>query len=258
MPYIQKIGAIALLVFLVQCKNPHSVMPKKQSSKTYFYEGVVTKSHKVVDNNSTAPLSENDSIMLNDSRAMFIYKQYLIDVILSESFNEDRFIGIDTAFCIFYDFDKQIYIKFKRLSTNVGIIERGLMTDAKWSATNPQKRYDPLYFVAETDSGIHITDTLINGINMQRVQLIPDLTANDSTTLAISKLVNFYVNPKIKGFPIQLSHSLSKKRDNGFVFRRELPFPIRNTWISSIETLDYEPKKLPDSLIKIFNILSAQ
>jgi hypothetical protein len=191
---------------------------------------------------------KKDSVSVNSTRTMYLYKHCLIDITISFHFEDEKFIKMDTTSYTFYNFDKQTYIEFKSLTTNIEVIKEGKIDEK--GAFSSLARFDPLSDVP--DSAFVIVDTVVNGINVQKVKFASDPN-EDSVNLKYAEMIKFWVNPKLKNFPLQLSHSLSKKRGNTFVYQREMPFSTGDAY--TIMTFDYQPKKLPDSLISIFKTL---
>lgn len=239
------LNALFLIALFSHCGNysGRGVNEKKPD----FYEGVVRFSFQLVD--GSTHFSQKDSILFNTTRNMYLYKNTLIDITQNAVFKEDHFIRNDTNAYVFYNFSKQRFIEFRRLSRNVEVLKKGTIDEI--GQFSKLKVFDPLYDMA--DSAFQTTDTVISGRSVQKLQLKIDPTITDKETLKYANLVKVWIDPQIKDFPLQMSYSLSKKRNNGFVYQRELPMGDGNG--QAILKLDYEPRKLPDSLVSIFKML---
>lgn len=223
----------------------------QEREKEAFYEGLINISHRMV---SGQKFSSVDSVLTNSKRTMFIYKNYAIGIRIKFVFDNKILIRKDTTSYVFYNFDKRSFIEFEHLSLNTEIIEKGQIDEQR--AFSNLEKYDPLSDYP--NSLLLTTDTIVNGTKVQKVQLKPKPTVGDSLYLKYFKIPEFWINSEIKKFPLQLSYSLSKKRNDDFVYKYELPVADETGDAYTIMELEYQPKKLPDSLISIFKMLSKQ
>ncbi len=238
------INAAFLIMFLTQCNSFKG--SKSSQEQEDAFEGEITFTNKLITNRV---LSKNDSMVYNKAKTMYIYRNCLIDVRENSIIEDGVFVRKDTTSYFFYNFDKQKYIEIKRLTGDLEILKQGPMAEIKDFSRDG--KYDPLNGIP--DSAFVIKDTVLNGANVKTVKFFSDPTVDDSMTLKFTEIIKYWVNPAIKGFPVQISYSLSKSKDNAFVFRREYPLPSGESYISTI--LDYKPKKLSDSLVSVFKRL---
>ncbi len=214
------------------------------------FEGYITVDIKVfagVDSNGHPAdlLQESDSTLLPTHRKLYLSNNLLIDIVGNKNFENGHYIKTDTLSYDFYDLDKQKYIHFEKFSPDAKIIKRGNMaTDGSFSNT---ALYDPWNGV--DDSVWKITDTVINERKQGIMHFITEISL-DSTDKEFVKRSKYWVDHEIKNFPLQLSYLLSKKLNHGFIYKQQLPMPDgRGIMVTS---LDYQPARLPDSLLAIF------
>ena len=225
---------------------------KKVKQRERDIEGYIIldiKTFNDVDGSGIYPktLRENDSIMLSSHRKMYLQNNFLIDIIGNTNFNSNgEYIKTDTLSYDFYDLVNQKYVLFEKLSPDAKIIKRGTMAiDGSFSN---MAQFDPMNGVV--DSTWKLTDTVIDG----RLQGVINFTLKDITDSLereIAKRAKFWVDPKTKNFPLQLSYILSKKLNDGFIYKMQNPFPDGKTVM--ITSLDYQSAKLPDTLTRIFD-----
>jgi len=232
------------------CSTNYQLSAKKVKQREQNIEGYIIldiKTFTDVDgsNISQKTLTGNDSIMLSSHRKMYLQNNCLIDIIGNASFNNGEYIKTDTLSYDFYDLVNQKYVLFEKLSTDAKIIKRGSMAiEGSFSNT---AQYDPWNGVV--DSTWKLTDTVINGKRHGVINFILTGIA-DSLEREFTKRTKFWVDQEIKNMPLQLSYILSKKLNDGFVYKMQNPFPDGKTVM--ITSLDYQPARLPDTLTKIF------
>lgn len=231
------------------CFTNCNLPAKKLKQKNPDIEGYVILDIKTLTEVDSSGMLQSisgiDSIRLSSHRKMYLQNNCLIDILGNLNFNNGQYIKTDTLSYDFYDLVNQKYVLFKKLSPDAKIIKRGSMAiDGSFSNT-PQ--YDPMNGVV--DSIWKLTDTVINGKHHGVISFT--LTGiTDSLDREFIKKTKFWINHEIKNFPLQLSYILSKKLNNGFVYKRQGPFPDGKTVM--VTSLDYQPAKLPDTLTRIF------
>ena len=231
------------------CFTNCNLFTKKLKQKNPDIEGYVILDIKTLTEVDSSGMLQTisgiDSIRLSSHRKMYLQNNCLIDILGNVNFNNGQYIKTDTLSYDFYDLVNQKYVLFEKLSPDAKIIKRGSMAiDGSFSNT-PQ--YDPMNGVV--DSTWKLTDTVINGKHHGVISLT--LTGiTDSFDRELTKKTKFWINYETRNFPLQLSYILSKKLNNGFVYKMQGPFPDGKTVM--VTSLDYQPVKLPDTLTRIF------
>lgn len=188
----------------------------------------------------------SDSVFLPVSRKMYIRRHYLIDVIQNVHTNNGRYIKTDTSGYEFYDLQTQRFAGFNGLSTGAGLRTKGTISGNGGSFSNAPES-DPMNGLP--DSLWQVTDTVVNGDTTSVVSFKAP-TGSEAENMGLFSKTKFWVNNKVKNFPLQLSYLLSKKLNNAFVYKMQLPSPDGNSML--ITTLDYQHAPLPEDIIAIF------
>ena len=230
------------------CFTDCNLTSKKVKRKDREVEGYVILEVKIftdVDDGGFAHKTTIGKDSIISYRKMYLQKNFLIDIIGNVNTNNGKYVKTDTLSYDFYDLVNQKYVLFEKLSPDAKIIKRGSMTiDGSFSNT---PRYDPMNGIV--DSIWKLADTVINGKRNGVLNFI--LTGiTDSLDREFTKRTKFWVDHGIKSFPLQLSYILSKKLNDGFVYKMQQSFPDGKTVM--ITSLDYQPARLPDTLTKIF------
>ena len=237
---------VLLLPALLHCNSSQrkaiisSLQPKFEGYVTLkfdFYEDVDEKGNPV------KPIQDKDNIMSGSIRRAFIYDHYLIDLMITNHYNDGKYISTDTAEYILYDLEKQRFASFKTLSSTAQPTKSGSMIDEQSFSNSPT--LDPFNNVP--DSAYRVIDTIINHKKEKFVRFLSNGTADDR----YPQIAGFWIDPDIEKFPLQLSYILSKKTNNALVYKYQLPFPDgRQIMVASSE---YQPAKLGDSVIRIYD-----
>lgn len=236
-----------LAIVLSACGLANKYTPRsdfQQEGYVYFEN----KTYKDVNHNGI-PINEvggKDSLFLNTQTRMFIRDHQLVYVHKNIHFANNSYTKTDTMGFDFYDFSTQKFIRFDKLSPDSKIIKRGSINDSGGSFSNTPNN-DPMNGIS--DSMWKVVDTVIDGDTIGVVSF-KIMDEADSIERELSKRVKFWINYKVKSFPIQLSHILSKKLKNGFVYKMQLPSPEGKSVM--VTSFSYQPAKLPDTLIKVF------
>lgn len=195
---------------------------------------------------ATKTISGDDSVFLSAHRRMYVYRYFLIDIVGNQHYVDGKYTKTDTTSYRFYDLANQKFIYFDKFSADGKVLKKGKMSeDGTWSY-KPQ--FDPMNEIP--DSMWKVTDTIINGKTIGVVRFTyADVTDTLGTELA--KKAKLWVDYSVKDFPLQLSYILSKKLKGAFVYKMQQPAPDGS--IVMVTSLTYDPKKLPDTLVRIFN-----
>jgi hypothetical protein len=243
---MQKIIIGLIIVFFWSgCYSLNKETLKKQT----HHEGYVILGNKTFQNIDSNGLGINeykgdDMILKSALHKMYLKNSFLIETISTDNFQDGIYKFTDTTGYFFYDLKKQKFIKFDKLSVNAKVQKKGLMTDPGGSFSNTIK-YDPMNNVE--DSLWYLKDTVIGGEN-NRIVEFKKLEESDSM---LTKAIKFWIKPRFVNFPLQISYLLSKKINNEFVCKMQLPlYDGERVMVSSLE---FKPVKLPDSLNTIFS-----
>ena len=232
------------------CFTNCNLTAKRKRQKDSNIEGYIILDIKTLtDVDSSGIIQKNvtgkDSMMLSSHRKMYLQNNCLIDIIGNKNFNNGEYIKTDTLSYDFYDLVNQKYVLFEKLTTDAKIIKRGVMAvDGSYSNTT---HYDPMNGIA--DSTWKLTDTVING-KRQGVINFTLTGITDSLDRELTNRTKFWVDHGTKNFPLQLSYILSRKLNNGFIYKMQNPFPDGKTVM--VTSLDFQPAKIPDTLTRIF------
>lgn len=188
----------------------------------------------------------NDTAFTPVNRKMYIHQHYLIDIIKNVQVSNGQYIKTDTSGYEMYDLLKQQFAGFNTLTPDADLRVKGTLSGAGGSFSNSPE-YDPMNGIP--DSLWHITNTVINGDTTGVVSFnVPAGTIPENADLF--KKTKFWVNYTTKNFPLQLSYTLSKKLNNAFVFKMQLPSP--DGAYMMVTSLDYQQAALPDTILMIF------
>lgn len=244
---------LPFLFILIGCSN--CKMANKQSTLTELlsegYIQITINTYSNLDNNGL-PINHsrvNDSNSFSIKRRMYLHNQMLIDIIITDNYSNGKFIKSDTTGYTFFDLASQKFATFRTLSTDSDLIKKGsLDTPGGGFSNNP--KFDPMNGVP--DSTWKVKDTVINGDSIGIINFSED--GLDTTEMMLSKGSMLWVNYGIRNFPLQISYSLSRKLNNSFVYKMQQPFPDGKSVM--ITSFDYQPAKLPNNIIKIFDTWS--
>ena len=242
----KRVFAIPLFLIIVSsfCQCGSSKNAKHSGS---LHEGYIVLSNKAFENvNSDGfPIGEymgDDMVLGSSIRTMFIKDHYLIDVEITQHYENGIYTNKkDTTAYVFYDLDKQQLMCFETLAMNAKMLKRKKMNSE--SPFSRPSKYDP--FIGVADSTWKIRDIEIDG----KKSLIVEFISPYIEDTAIIRRGQFWIDPAISDFPIQISHLLSKKNNNGFVYKAQSVMPDEKAVM--VMSFDYQPTKLPDSLINI-------
>jgi hypothetical protein len=171
---------------------------------------------------------------------MFIQEHYLIDIMLNSQFTNDKFVRSDTLYYSFYDLNMQEYIHFEKLEPDAKVLNWRNM--AGYVSFSNLPKYDPMNGIS--DFVLTSTTSVINGRNTTVIGFKPQF--QDSLEIEYARRTRFWVDTGIKRFPIHLSYLLSKKPDEGFVYKMQLAGPDgKSVMVTSYE---YQPAQLSDTL----------
>ena len=187
------------------------------------------------------------SIFTSVHREIYFRGDYMIDINENIIADSNKFIRKDTIGYTFYHFPSQQYITYKSLSANAAATGKGFMADPGGSFSN-SAALDPMNGIE--DSLWHVRDTVINGDSVGIISFLRTDGA-DSLQMKLQSSIKFWINYSIKDFPLQLSYTLSKKLRGGFVYKMQLPAGDGN--LVMVTSLHYQPARLPDSLVNIFD-----
>lgn len=236
--------AIVLLFSAALADCNTSMNQSKQ--KNVHWEGYIyfnVKMFNNIDDRGIPVDPVGETHLLSADRKMYLHRDRLIDIRETKHFVEGKYTMSDTTSYNFYDLTNQKFIYFNKLSVDATILQSGKTTEF----TNVPK-LDPMNEVP--DSTWKVTDTIISGKTIGVVSFTyPDTT--DTIGIEIAKRAKFWVDYSVKDFPLQLSYNLSNKLNGGFVYKMQNPAPDGKALL--VTTLTYDPKNLPDTLVRIFN-----
>lgn len=236
---------------MLECNNigASKSADRRSEKNAGSFEGYLTFSHKVMSVDNKEAFDAKSKILLNGIRTCFMYNNNLIDVAIQSNFVDSTYNGTDTTGFIFQDFTLLKFIKFDKFSVDAKILDSGALSKGGTFSVSdnddPLKEYELSMFI--------IRDTILHSKKCKVVSLNID-AAEEPDMKRILSMIKFYIDPEIKGFPIQLSRKLSKLINNEFVFRREMPMPTGDAVLK--EEFRFQDKKLPDSMVAIFNTWS--
>ena len=242
---IKKIWVGFFLIFILcECSS------SKKIQKTE-YEGFVVLSantYKDVDENYNA-IHEIDFI--NITNKFYIRGNYTIspNLMLMEKSNGALYDKVDTISYIFSDLKNQKTITFEKLHPTSKILEYGeINKDANFISNSEE--YD--IFNGVSDTLWQTKKVKLNNKDIIELTYIP-YHKDDEWLCKVSKQ---WIDSSIKNFPIQLSNILSKKLNDGFVYKSQDPIQIdtgSSTNSIFVKSIEFTPAKLPDSIHLIFN-----
>lgn len=233
---------LSALITCIQCNNPSKTVSFKKAQ----LEGYIIFNNRVFENidSNGVPMNEvlNKNILLSStSRTMFILGHQVIDVEIQSNRVEGIYTHSDTIGYSFYDFDKQVVIKFDSLHSDARILKKGDMhKDGSFNA----KENDPMNGVS--DSLWSRKDTMFDRRRNTLIKFVPI----DIEDTAFARRAKFWIDPAFVNFPLQMSYLLSQKNKNEFVYKQQLAFPDGKAVM--VTSFDYHPDKLPDTLVTIF------
>ncbi|RYE56070.1 MAG: hypothetical protein EOP48_08810 [Sphingobacteriales bacterium] len=195
---------------------------------------------------ATKTIGGNDSIFLSAHRTMYLYYGRLIDIVENKNYANGIYTKTDTLSYDFYDLTTQKFIHFDKFAVSAKILKTGKMSESGSFSKMPQ--FDPMNGVP--DSIWQVTDTTINGKNIGIVSFIYQDTT-DTVGIELARKAKFWVDYNIRHFPLQLSYILSNKLNGSFVYKMQQPAPDGS--VVMVTTLNYVPKKLSDTVVRIFN-----
>lgn len=240
---VVRLVVVFITHILVQCKPPDNIKYFQRES----LEGYVILTNKVFQDVDSVgmPISElsgGDSILFSISRKIFIYGHYLIDIKENSNFLDGEYIKSDTVGYVFYDLNKQKFIKFEKLFKDSKSLSNGEMINDGFFSN--EVKYD--FMSGISDSAWKIVEIITNG----KRNLVVEFLSLNIADSALSRRAKIWIDPSIQNFPIQMSHLLSKKNNNAFVYKRQLPMADEKSVM--VTSFEYIQTKLPDSLISIF------
>ncbi|NML23847.1 hypothetical protein HHL16_23405 [Pseudoflavitalea sp. G-6-1-2] len=195
------------------------------------------------------PIENKNDLASSKSRRMYVNNHQVIDILEMDHFDSGKYINSDTPECIFLDFDTQKSATFKSFSASSEVTSIKPFDEQTSFVRNPASDL----FTNASDSILRIVDTIINN---RPLKLVRTNHTRDSFQVKYSSLAQVWADPAVINFPLQLSHALSDRLNNAFVYKMHLPmYDLKHIMAT---TLEYEPVILPDSIKAIFESWSKK